>query len=204
MAGSAWVRAASGSISRTGLADGPLSDGTGAGAAWAPVPYRRAQLFVPGLWLVESPQQFWCAPWSRGMIFVGIRPGIPKGAGCGLTASLAWILPAGHIPPGIRHRRPTAVIHGIPVYRLPGGPKSVLYPVPDLGVRIGARGPLARRVLATLTGSPLSAVLRCGPAGFASLTLSLNPVHCTLACKVPRIPATAPRLSPPHCHPDRI
>jgi len=57
------------------------------------------------------------------------------------------------------------VIHGIPVYRLPGGPKSVQYLVPELGVRIGARGPLARRVLATLTGSPLSVVLKRGPAG---------------------------------------
>jgi hypothetical protein len=42
---------------------------------------------------------------------------IPKGLGCGLTASLTWIRPAGHIPPGIRHRKPAAVTHGIPVYR---------------------------------------------------------------------------------------
>ena len=99
------------------------------------------------------------------MIFAGGRPVVPKGAGCGLTASLAWIRPAGSIPRGIRHRRPTAVIHGLPVYRLPGGPGSVQYLVPELGVRAGARGPLARRVLGTLTGSPLSAVLGRGPAG---------------------------------------
>jgi hypothetical protein len=155
---------ASGLISRTGQTAGLVTDGAGAGAGWVPVPYRRAQLSVPGLWLVESPQQFLCAPWSHGMIFAGIKPAIPKGAGCGLTASLAWIRPAGNIPPGIRHRKPSAVIHGIPVYRLPAGPKSVLYLVPELGVRVGARGPLARRVLATLTRSPLSVVLRRGPA----------------------------------------
>jgi hypothetical protein len=153
-------------ISRTGQATSPLADGSRIPAGWAPVPYRRAQLSVPGLWLVESPQQFWCGPpQSHGMIFVGSRPVVPKGAGCGLTASVAWIRPAGHIPPGISRRTPAAVIHGIPVYRLPGGTDSVLYLAPDLGVRVGARGPLAKRVLATLTRSPLSVVLRRGPAG---------------------------------------
>ncbi len=152
-------------VSRARQVAGPLADGPSARAGWAPVPYRRAQLSVPGMWLVESPRQLWCAPWLHGMIFVGRKPGIPKGTGCGLTASVAWILPAGHIPPGIRHRKHAAVIHGIRVYRLPSGPKSVLYLAPGLGVRVGARGPLARRVLATLSRSPLSVVLGRGPAG---------------------------------------
>jgi hypothetical protein len=152
-------------IIRTGQAAGPPVGVPSKPAGWVPVQYRRAQLSVPGLWLVESPQQFWCAPRFHGMIYVGRKPGIPKGAGCGLPANLAWIRPAGHIPPGNRHRRPTAAINGIPAYRLTGGPKSVLYLVPELGVRVGARGPLARRVLATLTWSPLAIVLRRGPAG---------------------------------------
>jgi hypothetical protein len=132
---------------------------------WAPVPFGNAQLSVPGSWLVESPQLVSCGFSPPGMIFAGVAPQLPKGSGCGLTASLAWIVPAGHIGPGIRHRRPTAVINGIPVYRLRSGSGTVLYLVPDLGVRIGARGPSARRVLATLTRSPLSVVLRRGPAG---------------------------------------
>lgn len=151
-------------ISRNGPDGGLLTSEPGAPAGWAPVAYRRAQLSVPGSWLVQSPQQFWCLPRSPGMIFAGSRPVAPEGVVCGLSASLAWIRPAGPIPPGIRHRRPTAVIHGIPVYRLPGGPASMQYLVPDLGVRAGARGPLARRVLDTLTRSPLSVVLRRGPA----------------------------------------
>ena len=138
---------------------------SGIPARWAAVPYRRAQLSVPGLWLVETPGQFWCGPRSKGMIFVGTRPRIPKTVtGCRLTASLAWIVPAGHIRAGITHRRPTAVLHGIRVYRMPAGPGAVVYLVPGLGVRVGARGPLARRVLATLARSPLSVVLRRGPA----------------------------------------
>ena len=69
-------------------------------AGWAPVPYRNAQLSVPGSsWLVEAPQQLVCGLGDfDGMIFAGVTPGFPKGWNCGVTASLAWILPAGKIP----------------------------------------------------------------------------------------------------------
>jgi hypothetical protein len=135
-------------------------------AGWAPVPYENAQLSVPGSWLVESAQQQWCpfSP-SPGMIFAGIRPGLQKGQGCRLTASLAWIVPAGHIGSELGHRRPSAVIHGFAVYRVHSGKGSEQFLVPGLKVLIGARGPLARRVLATLHRSPLSVVLRSGTAG---------------------------------------
>jgi hypothetical protein len=137
---------------------------TTAPAGWAPVPYRGAQLWVPRLWMVESPHQLWCGTPAHGMIFAGRLPGLPKGEGCHLTENLAWIVPAGHIPPGTRHRKPTAVINGIPVYRLPSGPQAVVYLVPRLGVRVGASGPLAHQVLETLGRSPLSVVLGRGPA----------------------------------------
>ncbi len=150
-------------------AGGPV---VGARTGWAPVPYRRAQLSVPGQWLVESPGQLFCGPGFKGMIFAGIRPRIPKGQGCGLAKSLAWILPAGHIPAGIKHRKPTAVINGIPVYRLTSGQDAVLYLVPKLGVRVGASGPLYRQVLRTLTRSPLSVVLSRGPVSRAPATWS--------------------------------
>jgi hypothetical protein len=157
---------ASPAASRTRQAAGPLTSGSDLRPGWAPVPYRSAQLSVPGSWLVEGPQQLSCGvSQASGMIFVGIRPQMPKGQGCHLSASLAWILPAGHFRPGIRHRKPTAVIRGIPVYRLRSPRGSVLYLVPDLGVRVEARGPKAGRVLATLARSPLSVVLRRGPAG---------------------------------------
>jgi hypothetical protein len=149
----------------TAVASPAATRGSGGRAGWAPVPYRDAQLSVPGSWQVEGPEQLSCAfPQSAGMIFTGQRPALPKDLGCRLTASLAWIVPAGQIGPGIRHRRPTAVINGTPVYRLHSATGSVVYLVPALGVRVGARGPEARRVLATLTRSPLSDVLSRGPA----------------------------------------
>jgi hypothetical protein len=150
-------------ISRTVQAVGS-PDVSSAPAGWSPVTYKSAQLSVPGSWLVETPQLLWCGfPGTAGMIFPGITPGFPKSYDCGLTASLAWILPAGRIPKGITHRKPSAVINGIPVYRLPSGKDAELYLVPELGVRVGARGQLASRVLATLTRSPLSVVLKRGP-----------------------------------------
>ena len=135
-------------------------------AGWAPVPYGDAQLSVPGSsWLVEAPQQRMCGLGDfNGMIFAGIMPGFPKGWNCAVTASMAWILPAGKIPTGLTRGKPSAVIHGIPVYRLTSAKGTTAYLVPDLGVRIGARGKLAARVLATLTRSPLDVVLSRGPA----------------------------------------
>ncbi len=152
-------------IGGTRQAAGPLADESATPAGWAPVPYQDAQLSVPGSWLVEAPQELFCGfGQSDAMIFAGLKPGIPKGYGCGLTASLAWIVPAGKIPSGLTHRKPSAVIHGIPVYRLTSAKGTTAYLVPELGVRVGARGKLAARVLATLTRSPLNVVLRRGPA----------------------------------------
>jgi hypothetical protein len=113
--------------------------------------------------MVESRQEIFCMPHSGGMIFAGLKPRLPQRDGCHQTANLAWIRSA-HIPAGIRHRKPTKVINGIGVYRLPNGAGAARYLVPDLGVVVGVRGPLAARVLATLSRSPLAAVLRPGRA----------------------------------------
>jgi hypothetical protein len=130
----------------------------------AAVPFQRAQLSVPGNWFVESPTQFMCADGHEGLIFAGLEPRFPKSVGCHrLPASFAWIIPGRHVAPA--HRKPTLVIAGYPVYRLPSAKKSVLYLVPKLGVRIGAHGPQARQILSTLRQSPLGAVLASGPAG---------------------------------------
>ena len=175
--GAAPIRAArdtaKGSAAQDSAAEDTAAEDTAAVAAsrsgsstahWSPVPYRNAELSVPGSWLVETYQHAWCGdPQSGGMIFAGIRPHNP-GRGCHLPANLAWILPAGHIPRGTRHRKPTAVINGIPVYRQPSGQGSVVYLVPDLDVRVGARGPRQQSVLSTLRRSPLSVVTRRGAA----------------------------------------
>jgi len=144
----------------------PAATAAATPAGWAPVPYENAQLSVPGSsWLVEAPQRLMCGLGDfDGMIFAGITPGFPKGWNCGVTASVAWILPAGKIPKGLARCKPSAVIHGIPVYRVTSAKGTTAYLVPELGVRVGARGKLAARVLATLTRSPLDVVLSRGSA----------------------------------------
>ena len=144
----------------------PAATAAATPAGWAPVPYENAQLSVPGSsWLVEAPQQLTCGLGDfDGMIFAGVTPGFPKGWNCGVTASVAWILPAGKIPKGLARCKPSAVIHGIPVYRVTSAKGTTAYLVPELGVRVGARGKLAARVLATLTRSPLDVVLSRGSA----------------------------------------
>ncbi len=140
------------------------TDTAGVPADWAPVAYERARLAVPASWLVENPGQFWCAPPPDGLIFAGTKPVFPSDSDCRLTTRLAWIVSAGSLPTGISQRKPTAVINGFPVYRRPSAKGTIVYLVPRLDVRIGARGPGAARVLATLHRSPLSVVLRRGPA----------------------------------------
>jgi hypothetical protein len=143
----------------------PSAAKSAAPAGWAPVPYENAQLSVPGSWLVEATEQLQCGFGDySGMIFAGVTPGFPKAWNCSVTANLAWILPAGKIPKGLTHRKPTAVFGGIPVYRVTSAKGTTAYLVPELGVRIGARGKLAARVLATLSRSPLDVVLRAGSA----------------------------------------
>ena len=153
---------ASRSLASRSLAKAGQVDSAGRPAHWAPVLFRRARLSVPGQWQVETSSQVWCEPRATGMIFAGVGPKLPRDAGCGLTASYAWIVPAGHLPAGIGERKPTKLINGIPVYRRPAGHHSVLYLVPKLRVLVGAHGPLARRVLATLHWSPLAVVLGTG------------------------------------------
>ena len=70
---------------------------------------------------------------------------------------------ARHLPPGITHRKPTAIINGFPVYRVPSGKHSLTRAqVAQVG---GGTESATKRILATLNRSPLSAVwLRVGSA----------------------------------------
>jgi hypothetical protein len=144
-------------------AGGPVSGAGGTASHWAPVSYQRAQLSVPRLWLVQSRNQVWCVTKAPGMIFAGIRPKLPAGQGCDLPANLAWIVSAGHKAVPVS-RTSATMINGFRAYRLHSRPGTVRYLVPKLRVRIGASGRLAKRVLGTLSWSPLAVVQRHGPA----------------------------------------
>lgn len=95
------------------------------------------------------------------MVFVGAVPTERhfREMGCGLTASVAAIEAA---PRRVAVRRPATSVNGIGVVPISGAHGYRGYLVPSLHVRMMARGPLAIRVLATLTRSPLSVVLAGG------------------------------------------
>ena len=97
--GAAPAAQAAPGIGRSGLGGALLIGDPAPRAGRSPVPFRRAQLSVPGSWLVQSPGQFWCAPRSRGMIFAGGRPAVPKGRAA--ASPRAW---PGSGPPGTSRR----------------------------------------------------------------------------------------------------
>jgi hypothetical protein len=98
------------------------------------------------------------------MIFLAKPARFPKGYGCGLAPSVVTLGPIGRLPHWVTSARPSGVIHGIPVFRSPGSSGTLSYLVPRLGVRVSAHGPLAAKVIGTLTRSPFSVAFAPGPA----------------------------------------
>ena len=142
----------------------PLTDTAATPRAWAPVAFGDAQISVPAKWNVETPGSAACGGGARGMVFAGLAPSVRhlrRATGCGLPANVAAIVPAsGPVPPGAAGAaRMINTIEAFPVH--PDG-RYEGYLVPSLRVRVLARGPLAARILRTLTRSPLSVVLAGG------------------------------------------
>jgi hypothetical protein len=127
------------------LAGVPLPDLAATPPGWITAPYEDGQLSVPSSWSINGDQ---CP--SAGAIFLGTPV---ARSGCALPSERAWMEPdnARPAPGSVRQS-----LNGIAAYRLTSQPGVPSYLVPALGVRIGAQGPLASRVVHTLTWSPLS------------------------------------------------
>jgi hypothetical protein len=139
----------------------PLVDTAATPAGWAPVSFGSAQISVPSSWLREDVVSGCGAP-IRGMVFVAQQI---RAMGCQppLAPNVVSIGPAPRGPAPLPGPA-TRVVNGIRVTVAAAGAQSGRYLVPELGVQATARGPLARRVLATLTRSPLSVALAAGRA----------------------------------------
>jgi hypothetical protein len=158
-----------GSGPQTSRRDGtaiPLVDTAVTPAGWAPVPFGSVQISVPSSWLLESESTGTsCGAQDQGMVFVALQIRVQtfRAMGCQLAPNVVSIGPAPRRPaprPGPAMR----LVNGIRVTVAAAGPGSGRYLVPELGVQVTARGPLARRVLATVTRSPLSVAFATGPA----------------------------------------
>jgi hypothetical protein len=143
----------------------PLVDTAATPAGWVPVAFGSAQISVPPAWLLESANGISCGPQTQGMVFVArqIRVQTFRAMGCRLAPNVVSIGPAPR-GPAPRPGPTTEVVNGIRVTVASAAPQSGRYLVPQLGVQVTARGPLARRVLVTFARSPLSVALASGPA----------------------------------------
>jgi hypothetical protein len=135
----------------------PLTDTGLTPPGWAPVPYLGAQISVPASWFIESSYSSICGGGSvQGMVFLGERASTTPfpHEGCHRPpANVVQLLPA-------RPGRQGSVLH----VTISDGPSGESLAIRGYGVRIVARGPLAGRVVGTLTRSPRSVVLGPGPA----------------------------------------
>ena len=128
---------------------------------WVPVAFGNAQIAVPGSWsvLYDAPD----CPIGKGPgeLFVN-----PYETNCNPSAKTPtnWVMLSPLLV--FNHKNYKAeVINGITVYNpSPNSGRTPILEVPSLGVSIWAQGPLAQRVLHTLSRSPRTVALASGPA----------------------------------------
>jgi hypothetical protein len=141
----------------------PVVDLSATPAGWVPVAFANAQISVPAAWwvLYSSPPCPTGPP--PGELFVDPPPGVfhcPAETAPGPSTTVSFGPQRAPLSAVVGYPE---VINGISVYPYPAGPRQS-YLVPSLGVEITVDGPLAQRVLHTLTWSPRSVVLASGTA----------------------------------------
>jgi hypothetical protein len=140
----------------------PLSDTAATPRGWAPVAYGDAQISVPPDWLVGDRPA--CGRVGRGYVVLGTAATSLKvrNPRCKQASNMAAIqvLQAGQ---GQTHGQ-AGEINGIRVLSAPPVVRGdVSLYVPALHALVTARGPLANKVVGTLTRSASSVVLEDGP-----------------------------------------
>jgi hypothetical protein len=144
----------------------PLADSSLTPSGWAPVPYFAAQVSVPASWYVEKSGGSVCGGGMHGMIFLNQPPRLKflRAMGCQLARNVVVLttLRRRPSPSASTTMNRSGVVNGLRVLSRRHNGEDMLI-APSLGVQLTARGPLAPRVLATLTRSPLSVALARGP-----------------------------------------
>ncbi|MGA2530579.1 MAG: hypothetical protein ABSG36_15660, partial [Acidimicrobiales bacterium] len=114
---------------------------------WAWVRYHDAQLSFP----LPSDKVTVQAGTSGFVVLDSDSPTFTSDSVClGPPGTMVCLLPLDHRPSTYASEKPT-VLNGVPVYLGPTGD----YYVPSLGVQIAASGPLARRIVDTLSRNPM-------------------------------------------------
>jgi hypothetical protein len=114
------------------------------------------QVSVPSSWLVEDPG-YTCGAAQQGMVFINQPPTLPNDNGCKLPVNVVELSSVPAKPPSGYHQ---TVINSVPAFERSTGPgRALTETVRAFGIQVMAKGPLAARVVGTLTHSPLSVVL---------------------------------------------
>jgi hypothetical protein len=127
---------------------------------WVPVAYRDAQVSVP-----PSAVGFSTEAGGIGSMMLNATPETSGGvclASPGSVGTDVCLLRMRQVPSPYASEKPV-ILNGVPVYLGPNGD----YYVPSLGVKITASGPLARRIVDTLTRSrlPTAGCMNANPQG---------------------------------------
>ena len=143
----------------------PAVDLSATPAGWVPVADADAQISVPSKWWVFYPGGDWCNGASEpGSVYLATLA-LPMPTCAQSTPNAVFVRP---IVPGDHavESPPPHHVNGLLVWNLEGSPTAQggSYLVPSLGVVVTATGPLARRVLATITRSPRTVALAAGSA----------------------------------------
>jgi hypothetical protein len=136
-----------------------LTDTAATPAGWMPIAYGNAQISVPADWRVSSRPV--CGHVGGGYVIVGTASRPIVNPRCRHASNMAAIrtLPTGHG----QTRDRTGQINRIPVLGGQPAPRGyATFLAPTLHALITVRGPLANKVLGTLTRSPFSVVLERG------------------------------------------
>lgn len=130
----------------------PLANPALTPRGWSPVQAGTIQISVPASWFIENPG-YACGGGVPGMVFGYEQPKLPAGEGCRYPPNVVAITAA---PRGPLHHARHVLRNGIKAELGRRGDTRLLR---ALGMQVQANGPLADRVLGTLTHSPLSVVL---------------------------------------------
>jgi len=144
----------------------PAVDLSATPTGWVPVAYGDAQVSVPAAWSVYYPGWTDCG-FKRDGLYLG--PATATTAGCFIGVSprttQVYLRHIDRLPSQYTSGKPV-IRNGVPVYLSPtyGSIPVLVYDAPSIGVEVTVIGPLAKRVVDTLTRSPRTVALASGPA----------------------------------------
>ena len=139
----------------------PAVDVSATPSGWVPVAYGDAQVSVPATFCEVDT--------TPDSLFIGSPSGASTIFSCGpqgrvgSQATVVNLVSIRQVPRPYAGEKPT-IRNGVPVYLRQHSGDEFSYFAPSVGIEISAGGPLARRVLDSLTRSPRAVALAAGPA----------------------------------------